>query len=119
MSKTKLIQHDGNQIFKMNFADSENEADVTSIINESINYIETQPKKSVYALTDMTNMFFNTNVSREFTSFLKKNKPYIKKSSVFGVSGLARIVFNSVMKISGRDVKIFKTEEEAVQFLVD
>ena len=66
----------------------------------------------------MTNMFFNNEVKSQFTNFLKGNKPHIKKSAVFGMSGLARILFNGLMKITGRDVRSFETMEEAKEFLL-
>lgn len=50
--------------------------------------------------------------------FLKGNKPYIKISSVFGMSGLARILFNGLMKITGRDIRSFENMTDAQEFLV-
>jgi len=43
----------------------------------------------------------------------------MKKSAVFGMSGIARVVFNSIMKLAERDVRSFETEEQAKNFLLE
>jgi len=118
MGKTKTITHKGINMFYMDFSNAKTVEEVATIIDESIAFIRKQPLTSVVGLTNMTNMFFNSEVKTQFINFLKGNKPYIKKSAVFGMSGLARILFNGLMKITGRDVRSFETEIEAKEFLV-
>jgi len=118
MEKTTIINHKGNSIFRMDFSDTKSEKEIYTIIDESINHIRSKPYASVLAVTNMKNMYFNKNVASKFTQFVKNNKPYIKKSAVFGMSGIARVVFNGIMKAAGRDIRSFETEVEAKDFLL-
>lgn len=119
MNRTKLINHKGISIFYMDFSNVKSVIDITAIVDESIAYIRKQPLNSVIGLTNLDTMFFNNDVKNIFTTFLAGNKPYMKKSAVFGMSGLARILFNGLMKITGRDVRSFEKMEEAKEFLVN
>jgi len=118
MSRTKMITYKGQNIFYMDFSNAKTQQEVAQIIEESIAYIRNKPNQSVVALTNMENMYFNNEVKNDFLHFLKGNKPYIKISSVFGMSGLARILFNGLMKITGRDVRSFENMIEAQEFLL-
>lgn len=46
------------------------------------------------------------------------NKPYVQNGAALGVQGLQKVVFDSVMKISGRNLPIFKSKEEGLDWLV-
>ncbi|MEN8120682.1 MAG: hypothetical protein ABFS35_10060 [Bacteroidota bacterium] len=118
MSKTKIITYKGQNIFYMDFSNAKSQQEVAQIIEDSIAFIRNKPSHSVVALTNMENMHFNNNIKNDFTHFLKGNKPYIKISSVFGMSGLARILFNGLMKITGRDVRSFENMVDAQEFLL-
>ena len=118
MSGTKLINYKGQTIFYMDFSNAKTHDEVKAVMESSIAYIHNKPEKSVVALTNLENMFFNNDIRNDFQTFLKSNKPYIKTSSVFGMSGLARFLFNSLMKITGRDVRSFETMLEAQEFLL-
>jgi len=102
----------------MDFSNAKSMLEIEPIINESIAYIRKQPINSVTGLTNLENMFFSNEVKNAFSTFLQGNKPYMIKSAVFGMSGLARILFNGLMKITGRDVRSFEKIEEAKDFLV-
>jgi hypothetical protein len=118
MSGTKTINYKGVNIFYMDFSHAKSRKEINKVMTESINYIRSQPETSVVALTNMTNMFFNNDIRNDFQEFLKNNKPFIKTSSVFGMSGLARFLFNSLMKVTGRDVRSFENMNDAQEFLV-
>ena len=118
MSRTKIITYKGQNIFYMDFSNAKTQQEVAQIIEESIAYIRQQSSYSVVAITNMENMYFNSEVKNDFMLFLKGNKPYIKISSVFGMSGLARILFNGLMKITGRDVRSFENMINAQEFLL-
>jgi hypothetical protein len=118
MDRTKLINHKGINIYYMDFSDIKSINEISEIIDSSIAYIRKQPVSSVIGLTNLTNMAFSNEIKNSFVTFLAGNKPYMKKSAVFGMSGLARIVFNGLMRITGRDVRSFEKMEEAKEFLV-
>ncbi len=118
MSGTKIINYKGTNIFYMDFSNAKSREEISEVMKNSIEYIRSQPLHSVVALTNMENMFFNNEIRNDFQEFLKGNKPYVKTSAVYGMSGLARFLFNSLMKVTGRDVRSFEKPEEAKAFLI-
>ena len=112
------INYKGNTVFRMDFSDTKSEQEIYLVIDASIKHIRSKPHASVLAVTNIKNMYFNKTVASRFTKFVKENKPYMKKSAVFGMSGIARVVFNGVMKAAGRDIRSFETETQAKDFLL-
>lgn len=119
MNRTKMITYKGESIFYMDFSNAKNRQEVIEIMKDSIAYIRNQPPATVTALTNMENIFFNMEIKNDFQHFIKDNKPYIKTSSLFGLSGLARILFNGLMKITGRDIRSFENMIDAQEFLIN
>jgi hypothetical protein len=102
----------------MDFSALSDLTEIKSVISQSIKHIRSQPLASVLALTNIKDMRFSNEVKDEFNSFMKGNKPHIKASAVVGLSGLQQIVYNGLMRITGRDIKSFNTLNEAKDWLV-
>lgn len=118
MRKLEIIQHEGKEIYLMDFSGMNNEAEIQAMIDEGKRHIRTKALQSVYSLTNIEEMHFNTEIKEMFTEFIKGNKSFIKASAVLGVSGLRQIVFNGVMKLTGREIRLFDNAEVAKKWLV-
>ncbi len=118
MSRTQQITHKGKTIFVMDFSNLSNATEIREVISESSSFIRSQPRNSLLTMTNLNGMYFNNEVRDIFNNFLQGNKPYVKRSSVVGLSGLQQILYNGLMKITGRDVKSFPSESGAKEWLV-
>jgi hypothetical protein len=118
MSRTQHITYKGKVIFMMDFSNLTKTQEIQELIIESALYIRSQPKGSVLTLTNLTGMYFSNEVRDLFNNFLKGNKPYIKGSAVVGLSGLQQILYNGLMKVTGRDLKSFTGESNAKEWLI-
>ena len=118
MPRTQIISHKGKVIFHMDFTNLQKVDEITSVINDSIAYIRAKPYSSLYCLTNISGMYFSNEIKDKFQSFVKGNKPFIKASAVVGLNGLQQIIYNGLMKITGRDIKSFSTLDEAKEWLV-
>jgi hypothetical protein len=119
MSNTQHLVHNRKPIFHMDFSNLNNPAEIKGLIDESIRYIRTQPPSSVLTLTNIQGMHFSNEIKGMFNDFIKGNKPYVKAGAVIGISGLQQIVYNGLMKVTGRDIKAFSSAEEAKNWLAD
>jgi hypothetical protein len=72
---------------------------------------------SVLTLTNISGMHFNSEIKDLFQIFIKGNKPFVKSGAVVGLSGLQQLVYNGLMKITGRDIKSFNSITEAKDWL--
>jgi hypothetical protein len=116
MERVQFIEHKGRKILHLNFADCKPN-EVLQVIGQAKSIINTQSLKSVYTLTDVTNSAFNSAVSDAMKDFVLHNKPYVVASAVVGVTGLKQIIFNAVMKLSGRKLTAFENLEAAKDWL--
>jgi len=117
MREAQFITKMEMQICYVNFSEMKTKEEIFDLIESSKKVIRSQSPKSVFALTNMTNMYFNTEVYNAVTQYAKGNEPYVRASAVVGLNGLMQIFYNSFLKFSNRDVKAFRTEDEAVLYL--
>jgi hypothetical protein len=116
MERVQFVQHKGKKILHLNFADCSAE-EVLKTIELSKAAIRTQSPGSVYTLTDVTNTAFNGKVSEAMKESVVHNKPYVVAAAVVGVTGLKQVIYNTVMKFSGRKFTAFDTLAEAKDWL--
>jgi hypothetical protein len=117
MNKAYFVAYQGINIYYMDFSGLKTEQEITNVIQECKQHIRNQSTKSVIGLANIDNMHFNANIKEIFADFVKGNSPYMKASAVVGVTGLKQIVFNGLMKITGRDVKSFNHVDDAKRWL--
>jgi len=117
MSKTKIIEHKGTKIFYIDFSKLTKFDEIKAVTVEAQKYIHTQALSSALTLANVEDTHFNSEIRDMFTEYIKSNKPYVKASAVIGVSGLKQILYNTMMKLSGRDVRSFSTIEQAKDWL--
>lgn len=118
MERVQFIQHKGKKILHINFADCKAD-EVLTVIDQSKTVIRTQAHQSVFTLTDVTNTAFNSNVSDALKEFVVHNKPYVVAAAVVGVTGLKQIIYNAVMRFSGRKLTAFDSLPEAKDWLAE
>lgn len=118
MNKPQQVPYKGKTIFYMDFSNLIKEDEIFAMMNDCKTIIRTRTPKSIYALTNIENMHFNENIKTQFSEFAKGNKDFIKASAVVGVTGLKQIVFNGLMKLTGRDIRSFNEKESALEWLI-
>lgn len=116
MERVQFIQHKSRSILHLDFSNRKS-PEVLQIIERAKHTIKTQSHRSVYTLTDVTNTAFNNAVSDAMKEFVLHNKPYVVASAVVGVTGLKQIIFNAVMKLSGRKLTAFESLDAAKDWL--
>ncbi len=119
MPRSQQIVHKGKVIFHMDFSNLTNVQDIKSLVAESIKHIRSQPNASVLTLTNINGMHFSNEIKDVFNDFIKGNKPYVKAGAVVGLSGLQQILYNGLMKVTGRDIKSFNALNEAKDWLAE
>ncbi len=119
MTGTSFINHKGKQILYNDVSGIRNVEDALAIFDKTEKIAKMQPEKSIILLTNVIDTHNNieaTNALKEFSSAVT---PYIKASAVVGVSGIKRIIVQSLMRVSGRDIHLFSDIEEAKNWLVE
>jgi len=97
MKEPQLINHQGKSIFYMDFSGLREFNEIKHVVSKSIEYIRSQPEKSVLTLTNLDGIHFNTEIKNLFVDFISGNKPHIKASSVIGMTGLGLAYFKKLI----------------------
>jgi hypothetical protein len=117
MERVQFIQHKGKQILHLDFTQAKSD-EVLVAIKTAKGVIAKQPGKSVRTLTDVTNMNFNAESTQALKEFASHNAPYVTAAAVVGITGLKQIIYNAVIKFSGRNLVAFDTPDLAKEWLV-
>ena len=119
MREPQFISREGIPILYVDFSIMKTKEEVLDLISLAKKSISIRPPKSIFTLTNLSNMYFNTEVYTAISDYARMNEPYVKASAVVGLSGLMMIFYNGFLKLSKRDVRAFSTEEEAVNYLLE
>lgn len=119
MREPQFISREGIPILYVDFSNLKTKEEVLSLISLAQKSISIRPPKSIFTLTNLSNMYFNTEVYTAISDYARMNEPYVKACAVIGLSGLMMIFYNGFLKLSKRDVRAFFTEEEAVNYLLE
>lgn len=117
MRKPEIIIYKGKSIVYLDFSGMKNKDEIIKLEKDGADYIQSQPKDSVYSLTNMEGMFFNNELKKFFEDIAKANSPYVKAGVVIGMTGLISIMYNAFVTLTGRAIKSCKSKEEGLEHL--
>lgn len=119
MNRVEIINYNGKEIIFIDFSNLDilQFEEFKATIESAKNIIKNCPPASALTLVDFTNLRFSSQFLSELKELTLHNKPYVKSGAVLGVQGLQKVVFDSVMKITGRNLPIFKSKEEGLDWL--
>jgi hypothetical protein len=119
MKKCFFIDSQGVKIYYIDFTNLKTVEEIEVVLIESKTLIRSRPHKSMINLANIEGMHFNSQIKELFVDYVKGNADFVQHSAIVGVSGLKRIVFNGIMKMTGRDVRCLDTVEDAKKWLVE
>ena len=77
------------------------------------------PEKSLYTITNVENIRFDTKSKEIVAQYMTFNKPYVKFGAVIGIDGIKKIMINAIFALSGRSNMYFAfTKEQAIEWLL-
>jgi hypothetical protein len=91
---------------------------VEEIARSVPDFVTVNPPNSVLVLTDFTGAAFDRDALRAMKETAVFDKPSVKKSALIGTDDLPVSFYDELKKFSRRDLRIFKTREEALDWLV-
>ena len=73
--------------------------------------------KSMLSLVNAQNTRFSSALLSTIKEVVKQNNPKVKATAVFGLNALSTMMANSIISVTGRQMKLFKTQTEAQDWL--
>ena len=107
----------GRPFFRLDLSGFQRPADgLAALANAKIPATYQHPK-SVLTLADVSNSPFDSAVKEALRDVLSFNRPFVLAGALLGVTGLQRIMYTALMRITGRNSRVFNTEAEALAWL--
>jgi hypothetical protein len=82
-------------------------------------YMPKYAMNSLYTITNIKNVSYDTETKRVVAKWMDYNRPYVKYGAVIGFDGIKRIMVNAIFKISGRkNMVLVSSKEQAIEWLL-
>jgi hypothetical protein len=119
MRTPQIINYKNHAVVYLDFSNLRSTDEINDLIGKAIAEIRRRPLKSVLTLTNIDGMYFNNTIFSGFSKYVRENSPYVKASAVVGMTGLISIMYNGFVKVTGREVKAFRSETDALEYLAN
>src|ERR1700681_3885943 len=115
--RIRSIDHHSKRILLVDLSNCSAD-EVEEIVRRVPDYITVQPRGSVLVLTDFTGAAFDRDALRAMKEAAVFDKPFVRKSALIGTDDLPASFYDELKSFSRRDLRIFKTREDALAWLV-
>jgi hypothetical protein len=116
--RLRFIKHKGHAIYLIDFTNCEPK-ELLLLLDQVRADIARHEPGSVLTLADFTGAQIDKTVATRLKEVLVLDKPFVKRSAWVGTESLPHIFYEHFKSFSQRDLPIFKTREEAMDFLVE
>lgn len=120
MQNPQFIKHNGRRILYIDFSNAtlDQKEELRLVILASRKAISIHPPNSLLILTNVHNTKYDTEIAQVMKEYVAHNKPFVKKSAIVGLSGLQIVLYNTIMRFTGRQLSCFENEIKAKDWLV-
>lgn len=117
--REQWIRHDGQVVLFHDYSNLDGDKAVGLVLWLSEQIIR-RGIHDILILTDVTGARGTKKAISAFKKATSQNKPYVKKSAVIGIQGLAKVFFQTVVMFSGIEnrTRMFDAKQEALDWLV-
>ena len=120
MERVEEFTQDGKNFIYIDFSGLKSDIDFTEIIKGVKMSVASYPERSLYTITNIENVRFDTNTKEIVAKYMEHNKPYVRCGAVVGLDGIKKMLVQTVMKLSGRSNLHFAfTKKQAIEWLLE
>ncbi|MBU1355222.1 MAG: hypothetical protein KJ620_01495 [Candidatus Edwardsbacteria bacterium] len=119
MDRVKYLNHRGRDILIQDLTDSKSIEENIAVFDQTQGIIFAQPPKSVLLLTILINTHYSSKAVDRLKKFSLEVTPYIKASAAVGITGIKKVVYQTLSKLIGRKIHLFDTVDQALDWLAE
>ncbi|MCP4760377.1 MAG: hypothetical protein GY870_01265 [archaeon] len=109
-------EYKGKEILICKFSNLKGE-EIIETIHQLSDTIQNSGKTDILLLVDTTNSPIGPKTMDAFKKIAPILKPSLQKAAILGITGIKKPFLKVVVSVSKMDVKPFKTEEEAKEYI--
>jgi hypothetical protein len=114
--RIQFIDHQGKRVLLVDFSNCPSD-EVEKIARAVPDYVTVNALGSVLVLTDFTGAVFDRDAVRAVKETAVFDKPFVRKSALIGTEDLPASFYDELKSYSRRELLIFTTREEALDWL--
>ena len=119
MDRIEEFTVSGKNFMYIDFSDLKSNEDFLKLSTVIELLIAKYPANSLFTITNIENIRFDTQSKEIIAKYMEHNKPYVKYGVVIGLDGIKKIMVNTVMAITGRKNMYFAfSREKAIEWLL-
>jgi SpoIIAA-like len=115
--RMRFIEHQGKKILLVDLSNC-SAAELRKMSKLVPQFVTKHPQGSLLLLADFTGAEFDRETFTTMKQSAVFDRPHIKKSAWVGTENLPKIFYEHLKVFSQRDLPLFKTREEAIDWLV-
>jgi hypothetical protein len=113
--RVRTIEHG---IVLQDFSNLMRVEEALAAIAEAQAFMQRRPRdRSALLLTNFTGSIYNQEVTDAMRRLAKDHQPYVRASAVYGVTPIMRVILRAIIALTGRDIRLFATHDDAVAYL--
>jgi hypothetical protein len=116
--RLRFIKHKGHAVFVIDFSHCKAH-DILLLLDQVRIDVARHAPGSVLTFADFTGAEVDKKVATKIKETLVFDRPYVKKSAWVGTESLPHVFYENFKSFSQRDIPTFKTQEEALDWLVE
>jgi hypothetical protein len=119
MERVEEFVRDGKTILYIDFSGFTSHEQFQEVINIWRPLITKYPEHSVYTISNVEGVIFDSAVKDTIINHMGFNKPYVKGGAVIGMDGIQKMMIKTIMNVTARpDLDFFFTKEEAIEWIL-
>jgi hypothetical protein len=115
--RLRFIKHEGHAIYVIDFRDCKKK-ELLSLLDQVRASIARHAPGSLLILAEFTGAQIDKAVATRMKEVLVLDRPFVKRSAWIGTESLPQVFYEHFKNFSQRELPVFKTREEALEWLV-
>jgi hypothetical protein len=115
--RLRFIQHKGTNVLLIDMSQASKQ-DLLILLPRIKAVVTAEPRDSVLVLADFTGSQIDKDVATRMKEVLVFDRPYVKRAAWVGAEDLPHVFYENFKTFSRRDLPLFKTRDEALEWLV-
>lgn len=116
--RVRFIDHRGRRILLSDYSGMHVPGAIVAEVHRMGRVVQSQPPASVLGLTDVRGARYSWVVLVALREVMRGNAPFVRHAAAV-LDGPSRAAFDTLLVMTGRNVRAFATREEALDWLVE
>lgn len=117
--RTRFVEHQGVRILLSDYSGIEDSRELEDEVGKAIVLVQREPPLSVLVLVKLEGVPYTLENVGILKVAVTRNRPFVKARAVVGLPAIAAFSFSALARLSNRPMASFRTQQEALAWLME